>query len=112
MPLLNPRKGVAGVDRVLKRVTDTNYTATAVDYPIEVDSTVAPVQITLPASLALGQQFRIAWLAGFFPVTITSSDVISRPVERSDGSAGATASMSGIGEVFDFYISQNRFKRT
>jgi hypothetical protein len=112
VPLVNPSKAVAGVDLVLKRVTNANYTATAVDYPIEVDSTLAPVIITLPDTLALGQQFRIAWLAGTFPVTITSTNPIAKPIEQSSGGLGATALMSVLGEVADFYISQNRFKRT
>jgi hypothetical protein len=112
MPIVKlPKTSSAPSNLILKRVI-ANYLLTSVDYPLEVDSTLGPVTITLPAANALGDEFRIAWIAGAFPVTITSSNTVARPVERPDGSAGTSALMSGIGEVWDFYISQNRFKRT
>ena len=90
----------------------TGYAALTTDYLIEVDSTSAPVLVTLPHLAAIGHEYRIAWIAGANAVTVTTTNTSVCSVEDSDGLSYPLITISAPGEVIDFYRSAVRFKRT
>jgi hypothetical protein len=92
------------------RIITSNYTSTASDYIIEIDTTLGPVTLSLLASVPKGTPYRVAWKAGTHPATITSTDTVLAPIEGEDVVPYTSVIIPRVGTVYDFYLSTNRFK--